>query len=1320
MINSMRMVIYQRMFLLLILIAIFYPAKNLISQVYNIDFERISIEQGLSQSSVQAIVQDKQGFLWFATQDGLNQFNGYDFKVFKHDANDSSSISDDWISSLCVDQTGDIWIGTAGGGLNKYEKSTGIFKQYHHIDSLANSLSNNRILSLFCDSKGVIWIGTDGGGLNKYNDKNDNFQVVDLGSQIEHSGSTRISSIYEDSKNNLWIGTNGYGLILLTANGDTRFYQHNPGNRNSVSSNQILTIYESRSGMIWIGTDNGLNSFSPIKKSFNRYLPDPEKPYHISDKVIYDIYEDQNDVLWIATDGGLNLYHAKTNKFRVLRNEASNPASLSNDLVRCIYAENSGTIWVGTYGGGLNQYNWRKRKFNHYRQMSGDPNSLHDNTVWALHEDNNNLLWIGTNKGAASIDRKNQTIDIFRNDIRNDASISDDIVRVVFKDRKGTMWFGTNSGGLNKYTRKTGKFERFMHDPDDRKSISSNTIRSIFEDAEGTLWIGTWSGLDKYDKKTRSFTHYKNNLQDPKTVSDDRIRCLTEDTSGILWVGTYGGLNKFDRKSGEFVHYLSDPIDTNSLSHDRVLTLHCDAQNVMWIGTYGGGLNRLDIKTNTFSHYTEEDGLANNAIYGILEDDNGNLWLSTNRGLSCLNKETGEFKNFDINDGLQSNEFNGGAFYKNAVGEMFFGGINGFNSFTPDEISENTFIPPVVVTSFKVFDNEVNLGQDISQVSDIELSYKQNFFAFEFAALDFTNPEKNQYAYILEGFDQDWNQAGARRFANYTNIDGGEYVFKVKGSNSDGVWNEEGVALNIVIVPPFWATLWFRILAGLIIVGLVYGIYHARMTKVERQKRRLQKEIKQRTQEIQERNVELIQSKRQTDNILKNIADGIFLLNADFTIESQYSAALEGILMEKDLGGKNIIELMETRVAPAVFTSTKEYLEMMFDKNVDESTLNDLNPLSRIEYYKKQSGSVSEETNFLEFKIQRVIESNRIRHLIMTVRDVTNQIKLASDLEESEARTKKQMEWLVSILHIDAPLLQDFIESTSKEMDFVETILRDVHESKYQSVLDRVKRALVSINSNASMLDLKYFMNSTSEFEERVIDLKKKKDLRSTDFIPLIIKLGEMKRTLEDINSLIDRISQIRTFFRPKRKYENQMLINSLQNLISNLAKDAEKEVELNYNDFNGEDIPYVHRVLVRDVMVEFIRNAVFHGIEPADERKKMKKPEKGVLEIKTRRENSHFTLIFRDDGRGILKEKNGKNIHQSGPDEAHDDSDSSLAELLFNAQIDYADGKKEMSNENLGLNSLKKSLEKINGLIKVKSESGKYCEFTVEIPVEK
>jgi ligand-binding sensor domain-containing protein/signal transduction histidine kinase len=1307
-----------RLYPLIALLLLFYPSKIILGQINNIDFKRISIEQGLSQSSVQAIVQDHQGFLWFATQDGLNQYDGYEFKVFKHEANDSSSISDDWVSDLCVDKSGDIWIGTAGGGLNRYDKKHGSFVQFEHVDSVENSLSDNRILSLFCDSKGTVWVGTDGGGLNKYNSQDNNFEVIDLDPHVNQSQKSRISYIYEDKETNIWLGTNGQGLICLSPDGKIKVFSNNAKNSKSISSNQILTIYEDNANVLWIGTDRGLNSYSKKSNQFRRYLPDRDDPYSISDQVIYDIYEDENKVLWIATDGGLNLYHIKTNKFWTMRNEASNPLSISNDLVRCIYAENSGTIWVGTYGGGLNQYNWRKRRFNHYRQMSGDPNSLHDNTVWAISEDNKKNLWLGTNKGIACLNRANHTIEIFRHDSRDPKSLSDDIVRVVYEDHLGTKWFGTTSGGLNRYNPKTKKFDRFMHDPSNNKSLSNNTVRAIFEDHQNQLWIGTWSGLNKFDRKTETFTHYKNDLQDPTTVSDDRIRCLAEDEAGTLWVGTYGGLNKLDKKSGKFVHYLSNPNDKNSLSHDRVLTMYCDSDNIIWIGTYGGGLNKFDAAMETFTHYTEEDGLSNNAIYGILEDDQDKLWVSTNRGISCYNKKTDEFKNYDINDGLQSNEFNGGAFFKNKSGEMFFGGINGFNSFMPNKITENKFVPPVVVTSFKVFDREINLGQDISLVKNIELSFKQNFFSFEFAALDFTNPEKNHYAYFLEGFDVDWNQAGSRRYANYTNLSGGEYVFRVKGSNGDGIWNEEGAVININIIPPFWATLWFRILAGLLIIGTVYGTYHARMTKVERQKRRLQKEIKQRTQEIQERNVELIQSKRQTDNILKNVAEGIFLVNTDFKIESQYSAALEGILAENDLGGKDLLAIIENRVAPAVFTSTKEYLELMFDQGVDEVTLNDLNPLTRIEYYKNVNGSISENSNFLGFKVQRVIESNKIRHLIMTVSDLTRQIKLASELEESESRTKQQMEWLVSILHIEAPMLQDFIDTVSREVNFVESILRDVKESQYKNVLDRVNKSIGLIKSNASMLDLKYFMNSASEFSERVEDLRNKEKIQGTDFVPLILKLGEMKRTLQDINNLIDRIGQIRTFFRPKRKYENQILISSVQNLIHNLSEDLDKEVELKHDDFNGEDIPYKHRILVKDVMVELIRNAICHGIETSEERKKVKKQAIGVLELRSERENSHFCLVIRDDGRGIQEDDVREKIRQIGYQDGLDIDNADLTELLFALQISSSDGRNNYHEDSLGLKAMKKMIEENDGKIEVRSENGKYCEFKITIPV--
>ncbi|HEY9725779.1 MAG TPA: histidine kinase dimerization/phosphoacceptor domain -containing protein, partial [Chroococcales cyanobacterium] len=405
-------------------------------------------------------------------------------------------------------------------------------------------------------------------------------------------------------------------------------------------------------------------------------------------------------------------------------------------------------------------------------------------------------------------------------------SLSSDKIWSLYEDQFGLLWIGTGGGGLNKFDRETGKFTHYTHNSNNPNSLSDDNVWSIYEDQSGTLWVGTFNGgFNKFARKTEKFTHYTYDPSNPNSLSDNNVFSIYEDQSSALWIGTInGGLNKFERKTEEFTQYKHNSNNPNTLSYDRVLSMLEYPAGTLWIGTYGGGLDKFDIATETFTHYTEKDGLPNNSVVGILADDEGNLWLSSGKGLSKFNPKTEKFRNYDVSDGLQGNEFDGvKAYFKSKTGEMFFGGLNGFNAFYPEQVKDNPHIPPIVITDLKIFDKSVKLDTAISEAKETKLSYKDNFFGFEFAALDYTNPQKNQYAYKLEGFDKDWIYSGSRRYATYTNLDGGTYTFRVKGSNNDGVWNEEGTSLKIIITPPLWKTWWAYTLYVVALVSAVIG-----------------------------------------------------------------------------------------------------------------------------------------------------------------------------------------------------------------------------------------------------------------------------------------------------------------------------------------------------------------------------------------------------------------------------------------------------------------------------------------------------------------
>lgn len=836
-----------------------------------IKFESISLEQGLSQSTVRCILQDSKGFLWFGTADGLNRYDGYKFKVYKTDSHDPNGLSSSVIRTIYEDRSGMLWIGTEGGGLNEFDPATERFVRYQYDRNDPNSLSNNYVWSVCEDRTGKLWIGTDGGGLNEFDRERARFTRYQHDPQTPNSLShNSILSVYEDRTGRLWIGTRGGGLNQFDrAEGRFVRYQFDPDNPNSLSNDQVWSICEGQSGALWVGTfGGGLNKLVPSdvdgsQISFIRYRHDRNNPNSLSHDRVVSIYQDRSGVLWIGTDGGgLNRLalpassssrsgnDGSTPVFQHYRNDPNDPNSLSNNHVWSLSADRTGVLWIGTEFGGVNKLDPYKEKFNHYTSDPHNPNSLNDKSVWSLGEDRAGNLWIGTRAGGLNkFDRKKQRFTHYQNDPDNSNSLSYNHVRAIYEDRSGLLWLGTDGGGLNSFDPKQEKFTRYLNDPNDPNSLSGNRVYSIIEDHSSVLWIGTRTGgLNRFDSDRSRFIHYQNDPNDSTSLSDNFVYEIYEDRSEVLWVGTFsGGLNRLVPGGHEgalaaFASYQTDPHDPNSLSNNCVLAIYEDRAGELWIATAGGGVNKFNRQTETFTRYTEENGLANDFVYGILEDEQGNLWLSTNKGLSRFNPQTETFQNYDVRDGVQSNEFNGGAYHKGPAsrgGEMFFGGINGFNAFFPESIKDNPHVPPIFVTDFQIFNRSVGIGGDsplrkhIAEPTEIVLSYKQNVFSFEFVALNYTIPEKNQYKYKLEGFDVDWVATGAaNRTASYMNLSPGKYLFSVKGSNNDGVWNEEGATIKVTITPPFWETWWFRTMMALLVFGLTYAGYRRRLKTV--------------------------------------------------------------------------------------------------------------------------------------------------------------------------------------------------------------------------------------------------------------------------------------------------------------------------------------------------------------------------------------------------------------------------------------------------------------------------------------------------------
>ncbi len=829
-------------------------------------FERITTAHGLSFPIVRDILQDRQGFLWFATDSGLNRYDGYGFTVYKEDPGEPTTIRFDDVSVILEDSDGTLWVG-GGGGLDRFDRRTETFT---HVDT------RGQVLSIYEDSAGTLWVGF-WHGLYGY-DRSTN-QIIhsdqpdpDAPSDWADRAESSVRAIREDPAGNLWIGT-GAGLYRLNrASGVYTAYRHDPQDTTSLSSDAITALYVDRQGTLWIGTAEGLDRHDPSSGVFLHYQHNPEDPHSLGDDSILSILEDGAGALWLGTMGGLDRFDRSQGSFVHYQHDPENEASLSADVILSLYKDRSGIFWVGT-ADGVNKSTGREDQFTHYREQRDPPGGgsysldvsallqdrqpaiLSDGRILAVEEDQSGVLWIGTfNGGLNRLDRQAGLLTVYRHDPGDPASLGSERVSAVFEDHAGVMWVGTRDGLLEQFDAQT---QAFTH-----STPLGAEVSTIAEDAEGNLWIGTLGdGLYRLASNRLILQHYVQFWTDPDswwrdgTLSSHIVSTLYVDQAGTLWAGTvYGGINLWGEVQGRFTHLRHNPDDPNSLSHDQVLSIFEDpAEGVVWIGTGGGGLNRYDPATEGFTHYTESDGLPGDTVGCVVADDGGFLWLSTVRGLARFDPRAGTFRLYDQRDGvgvLTAGAAGVGSCLQSQMGELLFGGSDGLYAFRPEEIKENLQPPPVAITALKILNETVSRG--LSADEQIQLPYQDNFVSFEFAALDYTMPEKNQYAYRLEGLDRDWVYAGTRRHADYPDLRPGDYVFRVKGSNSDGVWNDEGIAIRLTIEPPFWQTWAFRIMVAVSLIFLMVGIYRQRVQSIEARGRELERQVEERTQQIKQ------------------------------------------------------------------------------------------------------------------------------------------------------------------------------------------------------------------------------------------------------------------------------------------------------------------------------------------------------------------------------------------------------------------------------------------------------------------------------------
>jgi len=800
----------------------------------NAFFHRLTPEDGLSHARVYAVAQDRTGFLWFGTHDGLDRYDGRSIKSFRHDLTNPDTISENDVSTILFDEDGVGWIGTWGGGLDRFDPQT---EKFRHYPVRPHGLRDGKIQTLFKDSRGDLWIGTYGGGLTSMNRRSGEMRTFRHGTSA--LSDDRVWSLAEGPKGTLWIATKrGLDVLDLASRRFVPLESRLPGSAR-FRGTLIRALFRDKDGYLWIGSERGIDRINLKSGASDHFEHDPKDPATIGNNVINAIMQDRSGTIWIATNlGGLNRFDrptpASAARFTRFMNDPASLRSISHDDVRNLYEDATNVLWVTTRGGGVNRLDLKPPKFVTYSHDPSNRTTLSEGGVNALLEDRRGELWIGTLRGLDRYDRTSEAFVHYDDVWFLTPSGRKREVASIHEDRGGQLWIGFYRGGLCRFDREAGRCSRiYREDPNDPTAIPDDTVNEIFEDRSGSLWIGTLLGLRRFDRTVERFEKFP-----PKAspITQDSIWIIRQDAEGSLWIGTDSrGLFRLDPRTGRWSEFAQQPNGTSALSNNRLRWLHDDGRGTLWIAT-AHGLNAFEKKSGRFRSWFKNDGLPSSNLYAILGDGRGRLWISTDAGLSRFDPVRNEFHNYSVSDGLQGRRFQAAA-HRARDGRLMFGGTSGYSMFDPDAVVDNALPPPVVLTSVRTFGGASVPLTPMLEGRTLTFSREDSFLAFEFAALEFTAPEENEYKYKLAPLDADWIDAGNRNVATYSHIPPGRYRFHVKASNSDHVWNEKGLTLPIRIAPALWQTWWFRLAAVLLAGSVVWLVLRYRLHAVELQRR---------------------------------------------------------------------------------------------------------------------------------------------------------------------------------------------------------------------------------------------------------------------------------------------------------------------------------------------------------------------------------------------------------------------------------------------------------------------------------------------------
>lgn len=922
------------------------PTSLLSTEAPTLRFEHLKVGDGLAQGSANTITQDSRGYIWITTQSGLHRYDGYEFKVYNYTAFDSTSLSEGWVWAVEESDNGDLWVTTNSGGLNRMDRATGTFKHYVHDPDDSTSISSDWTQFIHEDSNGDLWVTTQRDGLNRMRSGNDgHFEKF----RHDHDDSSTVSSdvltsIEEDSEGNIWIGSaNGLNRINPETDEITRFLFEPDAPERYGTPYNINDIYHSPNepGIHWLTTGNGLVRLNSITGESERFLIEPNDGDDVNPQnFIHEIVPDPNldGVFWVAGPGtGVARFDVRTEEFTKYRHDPRDPNSLAEDYAQSIFADRSGTIWVGYVSEGISSFNPGAVNFSHLRHNPDDPQSLSPGIVWGIYEDSFGTLWVSTDEGPNTryLTQYNPADGIFKYhqfDANNDNTLLPGLNWKFTEDEAGGFWVAGNVG-LSRLDRATDRVTRFRQE--DGRSNNIFDLQPTQSNGR-QLWVGNVGGLDLFDTETEVFT--KINIAPEGHENEPVVIDIYEDSANqILWLGTASGLVRYDMLAKTSEAFSYNPSDTTTISDNVVFGIIPDSDpSILWLATQSSGLNRFDTKTNIATHFTKADGLADDHIYGLLKDENGTLWMSSNGGITNFDPETYTIRNYGLDDGLIALEYNQNAYFKNSKGVLYFGSSKGVTAFEPEQLKINETPPQVTISDFRLFNRSLPVGpdsplkQDLSETDLITLKHNQNEITIDYVALHFANSNRNRYQYQLEGFDEDWVDAGTQRSATYTNLSPGNYTFRVQASNSDGIWNEDGATLNLSILPPWYRTWWAYGLFACMFGFVVFGVDRAQ------RKRLSKKESERAALREAELRAEAENKRRADTEQLSKIGQTITsTLSVDEIIETVYENV--NALMDAAIFGVGIYNKPKNRLD---FPATKEKGKMLpaYSYKLDEDS----------------------------------------------------------------------------------------------------------------------------------------------------------------------------------------------------------------------------------------------------------------------------------------------------------------------------------------------------------------------------------------------